>query len=57
VHFGLGSHERLDKAEITWPDGKVETVTNLAADRFYTVREGAGITGSTPPSSITFKHP
>jgi len=57
LHFGLGSHERLDKAEITWPDGKVETVTNLAADRFYTVREGAGITGSTPPSSITFKHP
>ena len=57
VHFGLGSHERLDKAEITWPDGKVETVTNLAADRFYTVREGAGITASTPPSSITFKHP
>ena len=57
VHFGLGSHERVDKAEITWPDGKVETVTNLAADRFYTVREGAGITGSTPPSSITFKHP
>jgi len=57
VHFGLGSHERVDKAEITWPDGKVETVTNLAADRFYTVREGAGITASTPPSSITFKHP
>ena len=57
VHFGLGSHERVDKAEITWPDGKVETLTNLAADRFYTVREGAGITGSTPPSSITFKHP
>ncbi|MGA8086378.1 MAG: CRTAC1 family protein [Terracidiphilus sp.] len=57
VHFGLGSHERVDKAEITWPDGKVETLTNLAADRFYSVREGAGITGSTPPSSITFKHP
>lgn len=57
VHFGLGSHERVDKAEITWPDGKVETLTNLAADRFYTVREGAGVTGSMPPSAITFKHP
>ena len=57
VHFGLGSHERVDKAEITWPDGKVETLTNLGADRLYSVREGAGITGSRPPSSIMFKHP
>jgi hypothetical protein len=57
VHFGLGSHERVDKAEITWPDGKVETLTNLAADHFYSVREGAGITASMPASSVTIKRP
>ena len=57
VHFGLGSHERLEKAEITWPDGKVETVTNLAADRFYSVREGAGVIAAMPPSSVKLKHP
>ncbi|MGA9062836.1 MAG: ASPIC/UnbV domain-containing protein, partial [Terracidiphilus sp.] len=43
VHFGLGSHESLDQAEILWPDGTKETLTHLAADRFYTVREGQGI--------------
>ena len=49
VHFGLGTHARLDKAEITWPDGKTETLRNLAADHFYTVREGSGVIASTPP--------
>ncbi len=48
LHFGLGSHGRLDKAEIIWPGGKVETLTNLAADRFYIVREGLGVVSSKP---------
>jgi hypothetical protein len=48
LHFGLGSHERLDKAEIIWPSGKVETLTNLAADQFYIVREGSGVVSSKP---------
>ena len=49
LHFGLGSHERVDQAEILWPDGKKETLTNLAADRFYVVREGQGVVSSKPP--------
>jgi enediyne biosynthesis protein E4 len=43
IHFGLGSHESLDQAEILWPDGRKETLTHLTADRFYTVREGQGV--------------
>ncbi|HTV05753.1 MAG TPA: CRTAC1 family protein [Acidobacteriaceae bacterium] len=43
IHFGLGEHASLDSAKIFWPDGKVEILTHLAADRFYTVREGAGV--------------
>ena len=35
IHFGLGKHEREDKAEILWPDGMVEPLINLTADRFY----------------------
>jgi hypothetical protein len=46
IHFGLGSHERLDKAEILWPDGTSESLTNLVANRFYFVREGAGVISS-----------
>jgi hypothetical protein len=49
IHFGLGSHERLDRAEILWPGGKKETLTNLAADRSYVVREGEGVVSSRPP--------
>jgi enediyne biosynthesis protein E4 len=48
LHFGLGSHELVDHAEVLWPDGKVEKLTNLAADRFYIIREGQGVISSAP---------
>jgi len=57
IHFGLGSHERVDKTEVTWPDGTVETLTNLAADRFYSLREGAGVIASASPRFGTSKQP
>jgi hypothetical protein len=44
THFGLGATTRVDRVEIRWPSGLVETATGLAADRFYVAREGAGIT-------------
>ena len=43
VHFGLGSATKIDSLEIRWPSGKVETLTNLDADKFYSVLEGQGI--------------
>jgi len=49
LHFGLGSHESVDQAEVLWPDGKKETLRHLAADRFYVVREGEGIVVSKLP--------
>jgi enediyne biosynthesis protein E4 len=57
LHFGLGAHERVDKAEVIWPGGKAETLTNLAADRFYTVRQGAGVVASQPPRFRALKQP
>jgi hypothetical protein len=61
IHFGLGEHEFLDSAKIFWPDGKVETLTHLAADHFYSVREGVGVIASTPiaskpPGSSNLEH-
>ena len=44
AHFGLGAAARVDRLEIRWPSGVVDTSTGLAADRFYVAREGAGIT-------------
>ena len=49
LHFGLGEQQKVEKAEVLWPDGKVETLTNLAADRYYSLREGSGVVGSHPP--------
>ncbi len=43
VHFGLGAATKIDSVEIRWPSGKVETLTNLAADKFYSVLEGQGV--------------
>jgi len=43
AHVGLGTASRATKVEIKWPSGRVETATNLDADRFYLAREGSGI--------------
>jgi enediyne biosynthesis protein E4 len=57
IHFGLGEHERVDKATVFWPDGRVETLTNLIADHFYSVREGAGVISSKPLGPDQAKQP
>jgi hypothetical protein len=43
IHFGLAGHEKVDKLEVFWPSGKVETLTDVRADRFYILKEGEGI--------------
>ena len=43
VHFGLNTATNIDSVEIRWPSGKIETLKNLDADRFYCVLEGRGI--------------
>ena len=43
VHFGLGKAAKADSIEIRWTDGKVETLKDVAADKFYAVLQGAGV--------------
>jgi hypothetical protein len=43
LHFGLGSAQKIDRIEIRWPSGAVETLTALAANQFYSVLEGSGV--------------
>jgi enediyne biosynthesis protein E4 len=43
LHFGLGTHKKIDKVEIFWPSGKKDTLTDVAPDHFYSVLEGEGI--------------
>jgi len=42
VHFGLGRAKRIEKLEVTWPDGKKVSFENLAPDRFVTIEEATG---------------
>jgi len=43
VHFGLGTSTRIDRLEIDWPSGAVETVTVPEVNRIYSIVEGKGI--------------
>src|SRR5262252_536729 len=43
VHFGLNAASRIASVEIRWPSGKIETLKELEADRFYSVLEGKGL--------------
>lgn len=43
VHFGLGKATKVDLIEIRWNSGRVETIKDVAADKFYAVLEGKGI--------------
>src|SRR5579862_177255 len=57
LHFGLGQHDRTDSIEIFWPSGATEKLTQVTADRFYTVTEGKGITDTQPPNAaVLFQH-
>jgi hypothetical protein len=42
-HFGLGQNTRVDKVEIRWPDGKLETLALSGIDRYFAVEEGKGV--------------
>jgi hypothetical protein len=43
LHFGLGAAAKIDRVEIRWPSGKLDTFTDLPADKFYSALEGTGI--------------
>ena len=41
--FGLGTHDRADAVDITWPSGQTDKLSNVPADQTVTVKEGGGI--------------
>ena len=42
IHFGLGDTVKVDAIEVKWPSGTVDHLTNVAADRVVTIKEGSG---------------
>jgi len=43
VTFGVGKRDRIERAVITWPNGRIEEFQDLAAGRAYDCIEGKGI--------------
>jgi hypothetical protein len=48
VHFGLGRTAALERLEIRWPNGQMETVPNVGINRIVTITEGKGATAREP---------
>jgi len=42
LHFGLGAATKIDKLEIKWPDGSVESFDVPSVDKVITITEGKG---------------
>jgi hypothetical protein len=38
-HFGLGSRTKVERLEIRWPSGAVQTLTNISVDRILKIQE------------------
>ena len=51
IHLGLGDVVRLESVTIDWPDGRQETMRDVAADRILVVHEGRA--SAAVPSSVT----
>jgi hypothetical protein len=43
IHFGLSEADKVDRIIIRWPSGRSETLQDLAAGRFYMIKEGKGV--------------
>lgn len=43
LHFGLGAATAVDKLEVRWPSGSIETVPVPGVDRKLSVTEGKGV--------------
>jgi hypothetical protein len=55
VHFGLGKRDKVKTLEIRWSSGQVDTLSDIAANQFITVKEGAGILRAAPASKAKAK--
>ncbi|HEY4988471.1 MAG TPA: FG-GAP-like repeat-containing protein, partial [Opitutaceae bacterium] len=55
LHFGLGEDTRIARMTVEWPSGAVQTHSDLAVDRRFTVTEAAGARASAAkPSPVQF---
>ncbi|HXW07722.1 MAG TPA: CRTAC1 family protein [Vicinamibacterales bacterium] len=46
--FGLGGAKKITGVEVTWPNGKVESVSGAMPGQFITLQEGKGVIRTSP---------
>lgn len=51
AHFGLGSETNIEKIEIIWPDGKMQTLNNVKANSTLTAKYEDANQNWQPPSA------
>jgi enediyne biosynthesis protein E4 len=47
LHFGLGSGEKIESAEVRWSDGKIEKISGVQPNQINTITQGKGLAVST----------
>jgi hypothetical protein len=59
VHFGLGDNETVEHLQVTWPDGRTETIGPLAANQVVTVShqdaQEKPVVGESPASRVLMR--
>ncbi len=53
LHFGLGKNTTVDRLEVKWPSGQVQSFEAVTAGRLYHLREGGKLEPVTPKRSPT----
>jgi len=53
LHFGLGLRTQVEKLEVRWPSGGIESFKNIAVDKILTIKEGTGILPYEFPRFVT----
>jgi enediyne biosynthesis protein E4 len=52
LHFGLGSAEKADRVEVTWPGGRVQVFENVAARKIYSLKPGEDLRAREPSDAV-----
>lgn len=57
AHFGLGAASKIDRLEVRWGNGRVETWTDLAANHIWEITEGEREARQFAPRGPAGQHP
>jgi hypothetical protein len=50
LHFGVGAHDRVDRIEVHWMAGGVDTFNDVPVNQVIAIREGGGLTTIQAPA-------